>query len=120
MSRINALLIFVPGLFKYNQRQSLKGSSSNPGLSAFQSKCLDYYKLFVSLPKNVLRAQSPKSKKLLQRENVYVFLHMFSSALQLEKILRFRKNTRKHFRTSNNLSLGYMARESSRVPVAQF
>lgn len=76
MAQTNALLILVTGLSMYHQRQSLNGSSLNPDLSTFQSKCLDYYKIFVCLSKNILKAQSPKSKNLLQWEVVYVFIHI--------------------------------------------
>lgn len=105
MAQTNALLIFVPGLFKYHQRQSLKGSSLNPGLSAFQSKCLDCYKFFVSLSKNVLKAHSSKSKKLLQRD-VYVFLHMLSNALQPEKNTEIQEKHQKTFQSIKSFQPG--------------
>lgn len=70
MAQTNALLIFVPGLFKYHWRESLKGSSLNSDLSAFQSKCLDYYKLFVCLSKSVLKAVSKKQEIVAKRRCV--------------------------------------------------
>lgn len=102
MAQINALLKFVPDLFKYHQTQSPKGSSLNPGCSAFQSKCLDYHNLFVCLLKKVLNAQSPKSKKLLQRGHIYAVLH---SALWQEKRWRFREDAGKLFKASSYFSL---------------
>lgn len=116
-TQINALLIVVPGLFKYHQTQSPKGSSLNPGCSAFQSKCLDYHSLFVCLFKNVLKAQFPKSEKLLQRGDVYAVLH---SALWQEKRWRSREDTGKLFKASSYFSLEHMAWESNRVFMEHF
>lgn len=96
MAQINALLIFVPGLFKYHQTQSPKGTSLNSGCSAFQSKCLDYHNLFICLLKNVLKAQSPKSKKLLQRGDIYAALH---GALWQGKKMEIQRKHRKTFQS---------------------
>jgi len=117
MAQINALLIFVPGLFKYLWTRSPKGSSLNPGCSAFQSKCLDYHNLFVCLFKNVLKAQSPESKRLMQRGDVYAVHH---GALWQEKRSRFREDTGKPFKASSYFSLVYTAWESKRVFMEHF
>lgn len=78
--------IFVPGLCKYHQRQSLKGSSLNPSLTAFQSKCLDYYKLFVNISKNVLKAVSKKEEVVAKRRCVCFSPHILQCTVT-------RKNT---------------------------
>lgn len=118
MAQTNALL-FVPGLCKYHQRQSLKGNSLNPCLTTFQSKCLDYYKLFVSLSKNVLKAVSKNQEIVAKRRYVCFSLHVVQCTVTI-KNTEIQKTIRKCFKASSYFSLGYMAWESSRVSMVHF